>query len=217
MSSKQRTNHIKFLGITIEGNLTWNLHINEICNKLKILFHIFYNIRDFLTKENVKTIYYTLIYSRIKYGITLFGLAGSSKLKRIQTLQNQLLKVLLRKDYRFSTNELHNSMDLLKINDIVEQEIVTFVHNYFSNKLPPVFDNYFSTLADQHHRNTRNGQNLLYILNHGTNIAATSIKISGAKFWNNLENNFKTIPRIKGFRNTFKKQRVSSYKDNPQS
>ena len=78
----KRTTHIKFLGITIEENLTWNIHINEICNKLKRLFHIFYNIRDFLTKENVRTIYYTLIYSRIKYGITLFGHAGTSKLKK---------------------------------------------------------------------------------------------------------------------------------------
>ena len=76
----KRTTHIKFLGVTIEENLSWNLHINEICNKLKRLFHIFYNIRDYLSKENIKTIYYTLIYSRIKYGITLFSQAGSSKI-----------------------------------------------------------------------------------------------------------------------------------------
>ena len=41
----------------------------------------------------------------------------------------------LKKDYRSPTNELHKSMDILKINDIVEQEIVTFVHNYYRNNL----------------------------------------------------------------------------------
>ena len=111
----------------------------KICNKLKRLFHILYNIRNFLTKDNIKTIYYTLIYSRIKYGISIYSQAGSSKLKRIQTLQNQLLKVLTSNSYRFSTNDLHNSLDLLKVKDIAEQEIITFVHNYFSNSLPPVF------------------------------------------------------------------------------
>ena len=213
----KRSTNIKFLGITIEENLTWNLHINEICNKLKRLFHIFYNIRDFLTKENVRTIYYTLIYSRIKYGITLFGHAGTSKLKKIQTLQNQLLKVLLRKDYRFSTNKLHNSMDLLKIDDIADQEILSFVHNYFSKKLPPVFDDYYSTLAEQHQMNTRNGQYLLHIPDHNTNLAATSIKISGAKLWNNLENNLKNIPKVKSFRMMLKKKSVSSYNVNTQN
>ena len=106
-------------------------------------------------------------------------------------------------------------MDLLKIKDIAEQEVVTFVHNYFSNKLPLVFVDYYITLADQHQRNTRNGQNLLYILGHDTNVAASSIKISGAKLWNNLDNNLKEIPKVKSFRNKFKKQRVSSYVVNP--
>ena len=84
----KRTTHIKFLGITLEENLTWSHHINEVVNKLKRLFHIFYNIRDYLTKENIKTIYYTMIYSRIKYGITTYGNDGSYKLNKIQVLQN---------------------------------------------------------------------------------------------------------------------------------
>ena len=91
-----RTTHIKFLGIIQEENINWSLHINEICNKLKRLFHIFYNIRNFLSKYNIKTIYYIMIYSRIKYGISLYGQACILKLRRIQTLQNCLLKVLTR-------------------------------------------------------------------------------------------------------------------------
>ena len=200
----KRTPHIKFLGILLEENLKWDLQINEICNKLKRLFHIFYNIRHFLTKDNIKTIYYTLIYSRIKYGIVLFGQAGTLKLKRIQILQNRLLKVLTKNDYRFSTNELHNSLDLLKVDDIAEQEVVTFVHNYFSNRLPPVFNDYFSTLASQHGRNTRNGSKLLKIIGHETDIAASSTKILGAKLWNKLENSLKIIQNVKSFRTKFK-------------
>ena len=207
----KRTTHIKFLGITLEENLTWSLHINEIVNKLKRLFHIFYNIRDYLTKENSRTIYYSMIYTRIKYGITIYGSDGSYKLNKIQVIQNQLLKVLLKKDYRFPTDELHKSMELLKVTDITEQEIVTFVHNYFRNNLPPVFNDYYNTLANQHQRNTRNGHNLLYILGHVTDIAASSIKIAGAKLWNNLDNNLKNIPKSKSFRSQFKKLKLSSY------
>ena len=39
-----------------------------------------------------------------------------------------------KKDYCFPTDDLHKSMDLLKINAIAEQEVDTFVHNYFINK-----------------------------------------------------------------------------------
>ena len=102
-------------------------------------------------------------------------------------------------------------MDILKINDIAEQEIVTFVHNYFRNNLPPVFNDYYKTLANQHQRNTRNGNYLLYILGHQTDIAASSIRIAGAKVWNNLNNNLKNIPKVKNLRAQFKKYKISSY------
>ena len=177
----QRTSHIKFLGIILDENLTWNHHINEICGKLKRLFHIFYNIRNYLNEENIKTIYYALVYSRIKYGITVYGQACKNKLKIIQTIQNQLLKVLSGKNYRFSTNELHDEFDLLLVKDIANQEVVSFVHNFFSNNLPPVFSGYFETLTSNHNRNTRNGKNLIKIITHSTDIAALSMKICGAK------------------------------------
>ena len=108
-------------------------------------------------------------------------------------------------------------MDLLKIDDIADQEILSFVHNYFSKKLPPVFDDYYSILAEQHQMDTRNGQNLSHIPNHVTNIAATSLKISGAKLWNKLDNNLKNIPKVKSFRKMFKTKLVGSYIVNPQN
>ena len=139
----KRTTHIRFLVITTEENLTWSHNINVVINKLKGLFHIFYNIRDYLTKENIKTMYCTMIYSRMKYGITIHG----NKLNKIQVLKNPLLKVLLKIDYRSPTDEIHKSMDILKINNIAEQKIVTFVRNYFINNLPPVFNDYYETFC----------------------------------------------------------------------
>ena len=116
-----------------------------------------------------------------------------------------LLKVLTKNTYCFSTNELNNSLDLLKVEDIANQEVVTFAHSYFSNSLPPVFAGYFGTLFSQHGINTRNGTNLLTIDSHDTDIAASSTKILGAKLWNKLDNSLKNLPNIKTFRAKFKR------------
>ena len=200
----KRTPHVKYLGVNIDEHLTWDTHIKELCNKLKRLFHVFYNIREHLSIDNIKTIYYTLIYSRIKYGITLYGQAAKNKIKRIQTLQNQLLKVLLGEKFRFPTDELHQKLQILKVEDIMNQEILTFVHSYFANKLPPAFDNYyrqFSTLSD---RITRNSSTRIKLEDHDTDIAAKSLKISGAKKWNELKNDLKSITKTKKFRKEYK-------------
>ena len=91
---------------------------------------------------------------------------------------------------------LHNEFEVLKINDIVKQEIITFVHNFFSNSLPPVFDGYFETLACINNRNTRHGNNLIKIPKHYTNLAGSSIKIHDAKVWNRLDRKSEFINSI---------------------
>ena len=138
----KRTPYIKFLGLTLDENLSWNHHIDDVCNKLKSFFHIFYNIRDYLTKKEIQSIYYALVYSRIIYGINVYGQAGPTKMEKIQVLQNKLLKVPSEKKYRYPTEKLHKEFELL-VEDLAKQKLLSFVHNYFSNNLPPVFDNYF--------------------------------------------------------------------------
>merc|ERR1711984_32955 len=120
--------------------------------------------------------------------------AGSTKLKRVQTLQNQLLKVLLGKKFRFPTDDLHHELKIIKVKYITNQEILTFVHNYFSNKLPVAFDNYYKTFSNFSDRITRNSFTTIKIDDHNTNIAARSLKISGAKIWNDLRSDIKSLP-----------------------
>ena len=105
----------KYLGVTIDQELSWKEHIQELCNKLKGMFSVFYNIRKYLTLDHIKTIYYALIYSRIKYGLVVYGTASNGILEKIQVLQNQLLKVLTGKPYLYGTNKLHNDLKLIKV------------------------------------------------------------------------------------------------------
>ena len=148
----------KFLGVILDEHLTWNNHITEVCNKLKRYFKIFYFIRNFVNIEQIRTIYYAFIFSRIKYGIPTFGFTDENKLKRLQVLQNKLLKVLLAKNYKYSTNKLHNELKLIKVKDIAKLEASTFIHNYFNNKLPPIFNNYSTLITEIHERVTRRSE-----------------------------------------------------------
>ena len=68
---------------------------------------------------------------------------SSEKIQQIQVLQNGLLKVLTKKHYMYSTHKLHTELKLLQVEDLVDQEILTFVFNYMNNKLPEKFDNCF--------------------------------------------------------------------------
>ena len=207
----KRTPYIKFLGLTLDENLSWNQHIEELCNKLKSLFHVFYNIRNYVKKEEIQAIYYALVYSRIKYGINIYGQAGSTKMLKIQTLQNQLLKVLYEKKYRYPTEKLHKELNLLLVNDIANQELLTFVHNYYSDSLPPVFDNYFDPF--DHPYNTRYAPSSIRLRDHDTEMAAASVQVKGAKLWNDLNISYKNITKRKNFKTQYKQDIIKLYSE----
>ena len=197
-----RSESAKYLGVILDEHLTWNQQITEVCNKLKRYFKLFYCIRNLINTDQVKIIYYALIYSRIKYGISIFGLTSNERLKRIQVLQNKLLKVLLAKSYRYSTNLLHNELKILKVKDIAKLDALTFIHNYFNNKLPSIFDNYFTLVSEIHNRNTRRSEREIYINTYMTNAGISMMKSIGAKIWNETSNSTKLIQNIKTFRKT---------------
>ena len=200
-----RVSSIKFLGIILDENLSFDLHINEVCSKLKRLFHVFYSIRGFLSKGNIKMIYYALIYSRIKYGIAVYGQAKATKLSKIQILQNQLLKVLSGKKYRYPTDKLHDEFNLLKVSDITKQETLTFVFNFFMDDLPSVFKNYYETFSNNHNINTRNANLNIRKIRRNNNFGASSIKSIGANLWNDLNIDIKKSSTTKQFRFNYKK------------
>ena len=200
-----RSESAKYLGVILDEHLTWNQQITEVCNKLKRYFKLFYCIRNLINKDQVKIIYYAFIYSRIKYGISIFGFTCNIRLERMQVLQNKLLKVLLSKSYRYPTNLLHNELGILKVKDIAKLDALTFIHNYFNNKLPLIFNNYFTLVSEIHNRNTRRSDREIYIKTYMTHTGITMMKSIGAKIWNETDDSTKHIKNVKTFRKTIVK------------
>ena len=62
-----RVRECKFLGTVIDENLTWKPHINLITSKISKNIGIMFKVGQFLTKEAMKTLYYTLVYPYFHY------------------------------------------------------------------------------------------------------------------------------------------------------
>ena len=199
-----RVSHIKYLGLYLDEHLSFSYHINEVCKSLRKYFPVFYNIRRYLNNAHIKAIYYSMIYSKIKYGILTYGLTTATNLNKVQIIQNKLLKVITNQKYRTPTNDLHNSLEILKVKDILTQETLSFVHNFTHNKLPIIFNNYFRKFNDIHDRNTRNRNNFI-IPRSKTVLGSKTIKYIGTVTWNALDQNIKLIDNIKKFRLSWKK------------
>ena len=191
---------MKYLGLTLDEHMNRYSHTNEICNKLKSFFSLFYSIRHYLDKEHIRAILYIMIYSRLKYGSIVTGQTTITNINKIQTLQNKLLKVLSYKHFRYPTNKLHNELSILKFQDMVKQETLSFIYQYIHGNLPVVFEKYFihrnePTEMIAEHRKRRFQPPI-----HNHDIGASSIKVVGSKLFNDKASELKLNNSIKTYR-----------------
>ena len=179
--------------------------------KAKKCFGTFYGIRDFISIKHIKTIYYSLVYSTITYALAVYGQTTKENLLQIQRLQNKLLKVLTKKDSEFSTNKLHKELKILKVEDILDQEILSFVFNFRNQKLPKKFDNSFKMRNQNQQMRTRNIDNHMITPFTKTKYGEQTVRVKGSILWNQISPSLANTTNSKCFRRKWKESKILNY------
>ena len=146
-----------------------------------------------------------MIFSRIKYGCIVTGQTTKLNLDKIQTLQNKLLKVLYMKNYRYSTNNLHRDLSILKFEDIIKQETLSFMYKYIHSKLPDVFNNYFLHRQNISEMILEKRKRRFILPRVNTKVGESKIKYTGSKIFNENASELKLENTIKTFRKNVEK------------
>ena len=185
-----RVKSVQYFGLTIDEHLYWHEHVNNVYSSLVKYFGIFNHVKSIVSKRIARQLYFAFIHSRIKYGIEVFGDCAKESIQKLQTIQNKLLKLLLKFDRRTSTDFLHNHMSLLKVNDIHKVHVLSFVNECRSGRCPNVFVDYFKIReAGYRFRQT----DRLHTQMARTDIGQSRCDIKGARLWNlnfNLVNQY---------------------------
>jgi len=148
-----RANNIKYLGIILDSTLSWIDHIDKISNKMKRALGLMYKIRPYVFSKTLLTLYYSLIYPHIIYGIEVWGSCNNSLLNRLITLQKRAVRVITFKDkrqtdYSFpASNPLFIKLKILKVYCIFKMYISRFVFKYLKKICMQHF--WFATLGLQ--------------------------------------------------------------------
>ena len=179
----KRVNSFKYLGLTLDETLHWNDHVNELCKSLVKYFGIFNHIENKITPKVARQ-YYAFIFSRIKYGIEIYGSTSISNVNRLQVMQNKLLKLILKLDKFTSTNVLYRNMKILKIADVHVCNTLGVVNEMGSNRCPEIFKNYFKIKTNHNDLRTKNQ---MVIPPSRISLGDQAVRIKGASMWNKLD------------------------------
>ena len=155
----ERKQCIKYLGVMMDESLTWKYHITFVCSRLSRNIGIISKLRRYLSIQQLKQIYYNLIYPYISYSILAWGSVCKTHTKKIQVKQNHIVRLIFyAKTFGRETESakpLLNLLDILTVDNIYRLEVLRFSHQWHNGLLPKVFDDIFQYARNMHRYNTR--------------------------------------------------------------
>ena len=129
-----RSESVKYLGVWFDDKLNWSAHIQKLSLQLARCCNTLYHIRDFVNAHALVMLYYSIVYSRLTYGITAWGPAALDQLREIEVKLNNIIIHAYHdlKQKIFSCKKL----GFLKLHDVYKLELAKLMHKLFKNKLP---------------------------------------------------------------------------------
>lgn len=118
----ERVNDIKYLGLMVDQHLRWNKHIEYLTKRLRRLVYKFYQLRDILNKKNLIITYKALAESIIRYGLIIWGGLYNTTLRNLEVIQNTIIKIIFKKNRRYSTEMLYKDADLFNVRKLYVYE-----------------------------------------------------------------------------------------------
>ena len=133
----------KFLGITLDESLSWRKQLSSINSKISKALFVIKQVKFSLPIESLHTLYFSLLHPHITYGILAWGNANNNLLQKTQTIQKRAMRTIYNKRYNSHTDPLFKESRILKISDLYQLEVMTFMHDNIHGELPISFDNIY--------------------------------------------------------------------------
>ena len=107
-----------FLGVTLTNNLSWKKHINTVVNNLHKHRSVLFLTKNYLSRNAMITLYYSLIYPVILYGNIIWGHSNQITLRPLELVQKSIVRTIMNRPRYFPTDNDFIHLKLLKISDI---------------------------------------------------------------------------------------------------
>ena len=239
----QQKDHVKYLGVLLDQHLSWKYQIKSVALKVSRGLGIIAKLKPFLKDNLIRTIYFSVVYSHLYYGIQAWGSADPTTLNKLVILQNKAVRILSGNQYFQiygqepgplpSSEPLYKKLEILKIKDIFELSISNFVYSTLTFESPAIFNNWFQYAHEVHDHTTRTSTDVirenyfdvgqvqqsftLHTKGATNDYGRKMIQVSGLVIWNRIPDDIKEAGSIFTFKRNLKLHIFDQYRGDPRS
>ena len=202
----KQAKYVKFLGLLLDEHLSWKYHLSELSKKLSRTCGLFFKVRHLLPTSVLISLYNSLFSSFLQYGIIVWGLTYDTQTKPIYLLQKKAIRAIAFKSFTSPSTPIFSDLKILKLYDLFDFKLLTFVYESVNKISPSFFHNFFETLTTVHHYNTRQAlKGDIFMTRENTlQYGLRCVRYAGAKSWNSIPDVIRQSPSVSNFRRKLK-------------
>lgn len=130
-----RVHEQKFLGVWFQEQLNWSVHVNNLVAALARTVGCLYKISHLVPLWLKRNMYYSLFYSKLTYGILVWGTTSRNNYNKLVVLQKKILRCFENFQGKFQdlpTSPLFSKHSILRADQLYYFRLLQMVHK---NKL----------------------------------------------------------------------------------
>ena len=176
----KRAQQVKYLGIMVDENLTWNEQYKNLKGKIKNALSSLRRLNNILPQSKLDQVYKALLESHLRYSDELWGNLSNTKLDHLQRLQNRARTLIegsrLKDGWR---------CNWLSVSNLIKFDRAVMIYKIINGLCPDSLQGRLVTRSQISNYSTRNYLDL-DIPRQNLEFSKKSFFYCGAKAWNEI-------------------------------
>ena len=177
------------------------MHISNLVSHISKISGIIYQVRSKLTLGAFKSLYFSLVYSRLLYCVCIWGVAFQKYVNKVKIVQNRVLRSYLGLRKRDSVREVYDNLKLLKFEQIFKLSSGLLLFKFLNFQY---CNNVFERVNQIHDRPTRSSRYDIYVIVPRISEVEHSVVFKCPQYYNSLPIYIKQSLSIREFKGKLK-------------
>lgn len=173
--------HVKLLGMTVDADLTWTPHIDQLCKKISTGLFALKRIKSIADRPTARAAYFGLCEAHIRYGLLVWGGTSKKNMERVLILQKRAIRILANLQQRETCRQSFKELGIMTVTNLYIKETIMYADskNLLKNK-------------DLHRYHTRYASHFVTPL-HRLTLFEKKPDYIGSKLHNHLPDHLRTL------------------------
>jgi hypothetical protein len=128
-----RNESARSLGVYLDERLTLKSHIKKVKSKISSSMFFLSSVKNILTLDARKSLYFALIHSRLIYCLPLLTLLNKTDMESLCTLQRKALRIVYNLKPRSSSIPLFHDIGTYPLDTLLEKKVIEIMQSIHSS------------------------------------------------------------------------------------